>query len=173
MRVTAAPAGANSRCAMLGEPLVLYEEEFAEITRACGWLQQAAGARAVFLIDRNGQLLASAGSVGHLDVTSLASLAAGNVAATNALAQLVGEEHFFGQLHEGRTFNLNLSVVGERMILVVVFDRQTSIGLVRLRVRTATDELGRIFERARERGASEASAFPQITDEDIDNLFND
>ena len=61
------------------------------------------------------------------------------------------------------------------MILVVIFDSKSSLGLVRLRVRKASDELNRIFEallsKVHEPGSD--SPFAEITDEDIDNLFND
>jgi len=47
--------------------------------------------------------------------------------------------------------------------------------LVRLRVRKASDELNRIFgallSKVQEPGGD--SPFAEITDEDIDNLFND
>ena len=37
-------------------------------------------------------------------------------------------------------------LVGSILILVVIFDSESSLGLVRLRVRRASDELTRIFE---------------------------
>ena len=62
------------------------------------------------------------------------------------------------------------------MILVVVFGEQSSLGLVRLRVKKAGAELGKIFEdikKKAELNASTSSPFSEITDEDIDNLFSD
>jgi signal recognition particle receptor subunit beta len=57
----------------------------------------------------------------------------------------------------------------------VIFDSRSSLGLVRLRVKKATEELNHIFEsllkKVAEPGAD--SPFAEITDEDIDNLFND
>ena len=57
----------------------------------------------------------------------------------------------------------------------MIFDSKSSLGLVRLRVRKASDELNRIFEallsKVSEPGSD--SPFAEITDEDIDNLFND
>ena len=57
----------------------------------------------------------------------------------------------------------------------MIFDSKSSLGLVRLRVRKASDELNRIFEallsKVHEPGGD--SPFAEITDEDIDNLFND
>ena len=54
-------------------------------------------------------------------------------------------------------------------------DHVDELLLVRLRVRKASDELNHIFEallkKVQEPGAD--SPFAEITDEDIDNLFND
>ena len=62
------------------------------------------------------------------------------------------------------------------MIVLVVFDERSSLGLVRLRVKKNGPELARIFEDARKKSAANAasagSPFADITDEDIDNLFS-
>ena len=61
------------------------------------------------------------------------------------------------------------------MILVVIFDSESSLGLVRLRVRRATDELNRVFDAVQKKALAPGhdSPFAEITDDDIDNLFND
>ena len=157
------------------QQLVMYEEELAQINHVCEVLHRDANARAVLVIDKNGQAFASAGEVEQLDVTSLSSLTAGNVAATGAIASLLAEKEFAGQFHEGEKTNVHISIVAQRVILVVLFDERSSLGLVRLRVKKATEELNHIFEsllkKVAEPGAD--SPFAEITDEDIDNLFND
>ncbi len=156
--------------------MVIYEEEFQKISLLCDKLTREANAQCVFLIDKNGQLISSAGDTGHLDTTSLASLTAGNIAATGGLAKLLGEREFSILFHEGERDNLHISIVGGRVILVVIFDQRSSLGLVRLRVRKASDELTEVLEdlaRKAEEPGSEPSAFDEITDDDIDNLFSD
>ena len=76
---------------MAGAELVLYQEEFQRLDGALKKLRQEANARAIFLIDKNGQQIAAAGEVDQFDTTSLASLTAGNVAATDGLAKRIGE----------------------------------------------------------------------------------
>ena len=164
---------------MIGTDLMLYEEDARRLTAVLQRLCQDSKSRAVFLIDKAGQLIASAGETASIDTTSLASLTAGNIAATGGLAQLLGEKEFSVLFHEGEKDNLHISVVGQRGILVVLFDRRTSLGLVRLRVKRAAADIGQIFadmavrtqqEAGRGRAAFQAQ-FAQITDEDIDNLF--
>ena len=157
------------------QQLVMYEEELAQINNICEILHRDANARAVLVIDKNGQAFAQAGEVEQLDVTSLSSLTAGNVAATGAIASLLSEKEFAGQFHEGEKTNVHISIVGQRVILVVLFDERSSLGLVRLRVKKATAGLVEILDVLAKKSASgsQPSVFSEITDDDIDNLFND
>ena len=155
--------------------LVLYEEEFQQIQAVCGRLQRDSNAKAVLLIDKNGQLIAESGQTETLDTTSLSSLTAGNVAATGGIARLLAEREFTGQFHEGERTSIHISLVAQRVILVILFDDRSSLGLVRLRVRRASDEIARIFETMMNKAEQPQadSIFSEITDEDIDNLFKD
>ena len=167
---------------MTSPDLVLYDEEFQKIREALQRLRQDANANVVFLVDKNGQQIAAIGDLQTLDTTSLASLTAGNVAATDGLARLIGEKEFSILFHEGEKDNIHISIVAQRVILVVIFDERSSLGLVRLRVRRATAEIEKIFEdiaskveREKQtlRAADYESPFAEITDEDIDRLFSE
>ena len=160
--------------------LVMYEEEFHRINAVCDRLTKDANAKVVFLVDKNGQLITGCGETERFDTTSLASLTAGNIAATGGLAKLIGEKEFSLLFHEGEKDNLHISIVGKRGILVVIFDQNSSLALVRLRVKKASKELQEIFDQVEQRAQKESdlgsrfeSPFSEITDEDIDNLFND
>ncbi len=162
----------------MNNTLVMYEEEFQAIKVLLNTLRMDASAKIVFLVDKNGQQIADAGEVDLIDTTSLASLTAGNVAATDGLAKLIGEKEFSILFHEGRKDNIHISIVGQRLILVVIFDERSSLGLVRLRVRKASVDLERVLHdmeaKAIEVGAVEAvSPFAEITDDDIDALFSE
>jgi predicted regulator of Ras-like GTPase activity (Roadblock/LC7/MglB family) len=158
--------------------LVIYGEEFEQLQEALRRLRHEANAKAVFLIDKNGQQIASAGEIEAFDTTSLASLTAGNVAATDGLAKLIGEREFSVLFHEGQQDHIHISIVGRRAILLVIFDDRSSLGLVRLRVKRASGEMERIFETMAKKGEAaelgdEASPFSEITEEDIDALFSE
>lgn len=155
--------------------MVMYEEEFRRIQAIVDRLVREANAKVVFIIDKNGQLIANAGETDHLDTTSLASLTAGNIAATGGIAKLLRENEFTTQFHEGEHANIHIQLVGNRVILVVIFDNKTSLGLVRLRVKRASEELNTIFEELlnKVQDPSHETPFAEITDDDIDNLFND
>jgi predicted regulator of Ras-like GTPase activity (Roadblock/LC7/MglB family) len=159
------------------DQLVLYEEDHRKILAVIGRLVREANAKGVFVVDKNGQLIAEAGEVRGIDSTSLASLTAGSIAATGGLAKIIGEEDFPIHFHQGLRDNLHITTVARRMILVVIFDERSSLGLVRLRVKKAGGELEKIFDDVRKRseseGAAASSPFADITDDDIDNLFAD
>lgn len=157
----------------MNSQLVLFEEEHQKIVEICDALHRDACAKAVFLVDRNGQMLANSGQTVQMDTTSLASLTAGNIAATGGLAQLLGEKEFAIQFHEGERDNIHISLVGQRVILVIIFDERSSLGLVRLRVRRANNELVKVLEQINAKAAKNPGhkVFEEISDEDIDNLF--
>jgi predicted regulator of Ras-like GTPase activity (Roadblock/LC7/MglB family) len=155
--------------------LVMYEEEYRQIAGICERLTRDANAKVVFLVDKNGQLIASTGAAQNLDTTSLASLTAGNVAAMGGLAKLIGEREFPNQFHEGEKESLHMSIVGGKVVLVVIFDAKSSLGLVRLRVKKAGEDLAKVFEllAKKQQAPGASSPFAEITDDDIDNLFSE
>jgi predicted regulator of Ras-like GTPase activity (Roadblock/LC7/MglB family) len=159
---------------MLNPQMVMYEEELQQIQAIADKLQQDSRARTILLVDKNGQLIAAAGVDSNLDTTSLSSLVAGNVAATGGIAKLIEEEEFTGQFHEGKDLSVHMTIVARRIILVVLFDKNTTHGLVRLRVKKASVALTSVFEALEKKAATpQANVFAEITDADIDNLFND
>ncbi|MGQ9619280.1 MAG: roadblock/LC7 domain-containing protein [Candidatus Aminicenantia bacterium] len=158
------------------EIFVLYDEEYHEIRKILSRLKEESNSRLVFLADRNGQAIAVIGDLDELDSTALASLTAGNVAATDSLAKLLGSKSFHSLFHEGERENMHISPIGTHIILGVIFDEKTSLGLVRLRVKKASTELNSLFEsikNKKERGELPDSSSPlsEITDEDIEKLF--
>lgn len=157
---------------MLNPQLALYDQELSEIQAVADRLHQDSRARTILIVDKNGQLIAASGVDAQLDTTSLSSLVAGNVAATGGIASLIEEEEFTGQYHEGKEISVHMTIVARRIILVVLFDKNTTQGLVRLRVKKANEALTNIFEALASKPKSqEEDVFKEITDEDIDNLF--
>ena len=160
---------------MTDAPIILHEQQFQQLRTILSKLRLESFSRVVFLVDKNGQQIASHGDVSELDTTSLASLAAGNVAATGGMARLIGEKEFPTLSHEGERESIHICIIG-RVLLVVVFDERSSLGLVKLRVKQASRDLSALFEELERLAAlrrdSEESLFAEITDDDIDSLFS-
>ena len=152
----------------------MREQQYERIVSVLSKLRHDSMAHVVFLVDKNGQQIAVQGEVNNLDTTSLASLAAGNVAATGGMAKLIGEKEFPTLSHEGERESLHICIIG-RTLLVIVFDERSSLGLVKLRVKQASRELAALFEeieRESQKANDQDDVFAGITDEDIDSLFN-
>lgn len=159
----------------MGSNMVILEEDHTRFVSVLQLLLREANAKFVFLLDRAGQQIASVGDMRGVDPTALASLTAGNVAATEGVAKIVGEQGFTSLFHEGKSDSLHINGVGHKIILLVAFNERSSVGLVRLRVQQHTSELGKIADdvlsRTRAPAAGAATPFSDITEDDIDALF--
>ena len=160
---------------MAETPFILQEQQFQRLKNVLARLCVECAARVVFLVDRDGQPITFHGDIGDMDTTSFSSLAAGNVAATTSMTQLIGEEVFPAVVHEGERESIFISVIG-RSLLVVVFDERSTLGLIKIRSKRASFEVATILEEvmatSAAMSASNDSFFNEISDEDIDNLFN-
>jgi predicted regulator of Ras-like GTPase activity (Roadblock/LC7/MglB family) len=119
-------------------------------------------------------LIGSSKNTENYDKTSIGALVAGNVAATGGLANLLGEKEFSILFHEGENEHVHISLVAGKLILVVIFDETTSLGLIRLRVKKSLkvfEKLLRDLEKSSQENNRE-NIFSDITEDDIDNLFN-
>ncbi|MEO1269398.1 MAG: roadblock/LC7 domain-containing protein [Myxococcota bacterium] len=157
--------------------MVIYEAEYQRLTEICEKLLRDSMARAVFLVDKVGQLITSVGQTANIDTTSLASLVAGATAATGGLANLLGEEEFPSHYHQGARDSIYIALIGDQLILTIIFDNRSTEGLVRLRVKRAEGDLKRVFndlsKKASSAEAKNNTLFSEITDEDIEELFSD
>jgi predicted regulator of Ras-like GTPase activity (Roadblock/LC7/MglB family) len=160
----------------------LFEDDFWAINTILQSLMQSSSARSVMLIDKTGQLVSSIGEPPGFDVTSFASLAAADFAANAQLAEMVGEKDFATLVHQGTNESLYLSMVANRVILVVLFDRKTTLGLVRLKARRASDDLlsvlNRLFDKLQYKHDELSSTalgaeFAAEAENEIDSLFKD
>jgi len=155
------------------EQTFITPENFERVDAELRDFRQSAKARGVFLVDASGQLMAQAGDVSRVDTAALAALTASNMAASRAIAEVIGERAFKGVILEGLTESIYISQVGSGALLAVAFDNQTSVGLVRLRASGAASKLAELFARKSDSVDNTAIVSPvaQITEEDIDQLF--
>src|ERR1700693_4262965 len=104
---------------MANPQMVMYDEEFKEINVVIEKLLREANSKVIFLVDKNGQLISGVGETERFDTTSLASLTAGNIAATGGLAKLIGEKEFSILFHEGEKDNLHISLIRQPVVLEI------------------------------------------------------
>jgi predicted regulator of Ras-like GTPase activity (Roadblock/LC7/MglB family) len=152
-----------------------HEEDSARIRGVLQDFLRDASARTALLVDRAGQMLITVGEPPTFDPTAFASLTAADFSANDQLARLLGEPEFGTLFHQGEKESLYLADIARRVILVVLFDNRTTLGLVKLRMKAAVSDLTTIFTAMFERttdGASQVDkAFLGEAEDELDKLF--
>jgi predicted regulator of Ras-like GTPase activity (Roadblock/LC7/MglB family) len=151
------------------------EDDAARIHAILAELVKEASARTALLVDRTGQMLATAGEQPTFDPVAFASLTAADFSANDQLARMLGEPEFGALFHQGEKESLYLADIARRVILVVLFDNRTTLGLVKLRVRSVVARLNalftELFERRETHGPRVEAAFLGEAEDEIDKLF--
>jgi predicted regulator of Ras-like GTPase activity (Roadblock/LC7/MglB family) len=163
---------------MSDDGLIIYEEEIIQIEALISKMLKGAEAKCALLVDKDGHLITRQGFTHSLDTTALAALLAGAFASTKEIARLVGEPEFSVLFHQGKKDHIHMSLVGERSILVVIFDDRTTIGMVRLYAKEAAAELAKIFDKIKKEseataGSAVSSEFTAIAENRLDDIFQD
>jgi predicted regulator of Ras-like GTPase activity (Roadblock/LC7/MglB family) len=128
------------------ERLVFYRDEIAGIDAILKDLIKFSGATCALLIDKDGHLVDRTGTMKDFDLDTIAALVAGSFAATREMARVLGEDEFTVLFHQGPKGSIQLSMVGDRTILAVIFNDQTTVGMVRLYSLEASNKLGELFD---------------------------
>jgi predicted regulator of Ras-like GTPase activity (Roadblock/LC7/MglB family) len=156
--------------------LIVYEDEIATIDEHLKKMLKGSEAKCALLVDKDGHLITRQGFTHSLDTTALAALLAGAFASTKEIAKLVGEPEFSVLFHQGKKDHIHMSIVGERSIMVVIFDDRTTIGMVRLYAKETAKELLAVFENITERKEPAEGISDDFSDkaqERLDDIFQD
>jgi predicted regulator of Ras-like GTPase activity (Roadblock/LC7/MglB family) len=158
--------------------VVVSEGEIGNIARVLGRLTLDTGASHVLLLDKSGQLISAQGPAGQRDIIALGALLAGAFASSRHVAEILGERDFRSILQQGVQESIYTNLVGEQWLLVVVFDKQTHTGLVKVLARKAAEDLEHTLERVRMGGAPAKEQvvnvqFRSSVGNTIDRLFQD
>lgn len=161
----------------------LFENDFRTIDQVLSELLERTNALSVHLVDRSGQLITSAGRTGEFDATAFASLIAADFTANAEISQLLGEQGVEAVVSEGKQRSVYSVMLAGRVILCTVFDRRSTLGIVRFRAQRAVNELEPVFHGLFEKvGLSEpvlavpefaSSAFAVAAAQEVDALFGD
>jgi predicted regulator of Ras-like GTPase activity (Roadblock/LC7/MglB family) len=148
------------------------------IEQILGSLLYESNANCALLVDRTGQLVTTVGEQPNFDSAAFASLTAADFSANDQLASLIGEEEFSSLFHQGRNESMYLADVGKRLILVVLFSHQTTLGLVRLKIKDAVIKLNSVFDDVFGRTAERETptlerGFVDEAEDQIDRLFRE
>ena len=157
--------------------LTFYKEDIERIDRLLAEFLRLSGAKCALLIDKEGHLVTRRGEVRTIDMDTISALVAGSFAATKEMARLLGEQEFTALYHQGTRDNIQLSLVGDRTLLTILFDDRTTVGMVRLYANETAKKLTEIYNAATSRAKTEGSPeleadYGQETAKKLDTLFD-
>src|SRR3989442_2744135 len=150
------------------------ENDFKQIKQHLRAFLRDSNPRCALLVDRAGQLVATVGAPPKFDSTAFASLTAADFSANDQLAKMIGEAEFASLVHQGEKESMYLADVAKRVILVVLFDQRTTLGLVKLKGKSAVEKLNKVFEVMFNRvgaGPTPEKGLLEGAEDEIDKLF--
>jgi predicted regulator of Ras-like GTPase activity (Roadblock/LC7/MglB family) len=134
----------------------LFEEDIGELERALQELLMKSEASAALIIDKGGFLITQCGDYRDYDTTTLAALSAASFAATQGIAELVGETNFSSVYQQGDQLSILVGNVDEYCLLTVLFKAQISVGAVKYysgpAIAAGAAQLQRAHDRAPDAG---------------------
>lgn len=146
-------------------------EDLNRMNLLLGSFLKETGACSAVLMDRTGRLLTTAGDTSGFDGIAFATLAAADFSASDQLATLLGEEGFTALYHHGDDQSMYLAAMGDQAILAALFNGQTTLGLVRLKIRAMEPEFAALFTELAARNEDTGAALePSWADEAADKL---
>ena len=157
--------------------LIVSEKDTVAIESCLEDLVRNTQANYAMLLDKSGQVISSRGDTQRQDITALGALLAGTFASSREVARLLREKDFRVLFQQGVKENIFTELIEEQWMLVVMFDKRTHIGLVKVLAKHATDELGTLLQRVRQQSRRHESvistSFRTSVEDTIDLLFRD
>ena len=157
--------------------LVFYKDDVEAIDAILDAFLKQSAAKCALLVDKDGHMVTHRGASQRIDLDTISALVAGSFAATREMAKILGEEEFSALYHQGKSDNIQLSLVGDRALLTAIFDETTTVGMVRLYSTEAAKRLAAIFrKKAQETPVAVADTsgddtFRSSSASALDNLF--
>jgi len=154
--------------------LTFYVEDMEQIDKLLGEFLRLSGAKCALLVDKDGHLVTKRGEMRTIDKDTISALVAGSFAATKEMARLLGEDEFSALFHQGERDNIQLSLVGDRTLLTILFDERTTVGMVRLYAGETAKKLAKVYGEAANRHSdvSLEEGYGDQTKKKLDNLFD-
>jgi predicted regulator of Ras-like GTPase activity (Roadblock/LC7/MglB family) len=131
--------------------------------------------RTAMLLSHSGQVLAQHGFARRLDITNVAALAAATHVSAHALAELVGAgswAHLHHAGHESQIFLAPFRCGEQDLVLVAIFDQDTTLGLVQLFFDRLVGSVSEVAERYGPRPSQDGRAFEHDLEVGLDHLLN-
>jgi predicted regulator of Ras-like GTPase activity (Roadblock/LC7/MglB family) len=149
----------------------LFEEDIRELERALQELLMKSEASAALIIDKGGFLISQCGEYHDYDTTTLAALSAASFAATQGIAELVGETDFSSVYQQGNHLSILVGNVDEYCLLTVLFKADISVGAVKYYSSPTIQAVATQLKKAHHRAPDEGLDLSMLNMADPSSLF--
>src|SRR5260370_16531172 len=158
--------------------LVISDRDLSTISAVLSKLMNDTNATSSMVIEKSGKVVTIQGTGTRRNATTLGALLAGVFSSSREVAKLLDEKDFRNIFQQGVQQSIYTSMVEEQWLLVIIFDKLTHIGLVKVLSKKACEELGRTLERVRSDTSRTKSSvinvqFRSSVEDTIDLLFRD
>ena len=157
----------------------LSRSQFENVSECLTYLAEKLRLSAVVLVNGSGQVCTKkCAAKWQTDTTLLATLTANSFAATVEIARLLGERtHFKMVLHEGESQNVYVSSVTSEYFLIVIFEKDVALGMVRLFTKRTIDQLMPVLEQSDKSNVRMdqifSKQFQSLLDDELDQTLRD
>lgn len=155
---------------MIENEISLSEKQYHETSASLAKLAQKCQVHAVFLIDSGGRIMAKTiVKEDQWNIHVLGALTASHFAASTELARQLGEnEPFQMVLYEGKDYSVFMTSISHNANLVVLFSKETAVGMVRLFTKKTAEEL----ETTLQSSDGYDSGIDSVLDDEFQNMLN-
>lgn len=155
--------------------LFFYEKDIGLIDKVLELFLKRSKAKCALLINADGILITSQGSLEYLesgDTDSLSTLIASTFSATKTWAQLLGVKQFSELHHESNEVNIFVKSIDKRALVTIIFDSDTKLGMIKLIAKELAKKLLEIFKKAEDNNMDDYFANFQEAATEGENSFH-
>jgi predicted regulator of Ras-like GTPase activity (Roadblock/LC7/MglB family) len=149
----------------------LIDEDVLLLDGALDDLLRRSEATTALIIDKGGPLVCQRGAVDDFDTTTISALAAGSFAATQAIAERIGETNFSSIYQQGENHSVLFCDIDENLLLIVIFKASISAGAVKYCVGATLEQVGSQVKKAERRAPGNTTDLVSMNVLDASSVF--
>src|SRR5665213_1306482 len=149
----------------------LNEEDVQFLDAVIDDFLQKSEATAALLIDKGGPLVSQRGNVDQFDTTTIAALGAGAFAATQIVAERVGEPNFGSIYQQGEQNSVLINNIDENLLLIIIFRADLSVGVVKYYATAVTGPIAGQMQKAAVRSPDAIMDLVSMNTFDVSTIF--
>ena len=149
----------------------LIEEDIQRFGVVLQELLKHTEASTALIIDKGGFLITAEGNSDEFDLTTIAALASGAFMANQTIANLVHETNFDSVYQQGEKYSIFAKCAGEETILVVIFEAEKSVGVVKYFAEPVVEKIEEQLKAAYERDPGQGLDLSVLNVADTTGVF--